>query len=410
MDEYVIINNIERYAAKHIQAFVLGYLGPNSDGSVSIMRTKKWPAYYIEPKGDKYKVYVYRAKQGLSRIFKKDPEKYLKKFVENDYLPDYFLELEFADDKEAIKQLLRSCEVEIIRNDFFRRDFPTDTIKIIPKLLGENIFISQEIILSKQKLLDLLVGKEKLSIEDFTELFGQVEFEEGGRIETIKYKNWTILVDNKTKRAISGVKKLLSLTEKSLNSKGFGNLAYGRVMLVDKLRGRKVADYSHFGDIIRLESQVKASKKELTSMLHEIGHRNYYKYLDSSKRLESDTLYNSLKKKRGYFKRGDTLVDTQEPSEKYQLLSKSGTKYIVRCIDSGNANNIGEIYNIKNIAMGTRLIKETDDESKTKSSFFPRLYGLKDKLEFYAVLFETWLTKGLDEPAKGWFEGLHKGK
>ena len=406
MNERIIINRIERCAVRQITSFVGGYISPDDKGRVTVFRAKRWPAYYIVPKGNKYQVYVYRAKQGLSRIFKRDPEGYLEKFTDHDYI-SWNWPSAVIDNRDIIKQLLRECD-GIIKEDFFRRETPAETTKVIPKLFGENIFISQEVVLSKQKLVDLLVGKEKMSVGDFVGLFGQIEFEESERIQSVKYGKWIILVDNKTKRSIDDVKKLLALTESHLNKKGFGNLAYGRVLLVDKLRGKNAADYEQSGDIIRLESNLAASMKELASMLHEIGHRNYYRYLGSSERLESDILYDSLKKKRGYFKKGDTLIDIQEPGEKYQLLGKKGTKYVVRCVDSDSVSNVGEIYNFKNVGMGTRFIKETDEESQTRSSFFPRTYGLKNKLEFYAVLFETWLTKGLNEPAKNWFEGLHK--
>jgi hypothetical protein len=394
---------------REILSFVKGYTAPDEKGRVTIMRTKKWPAYYIVPEGKKYKVYAFRAKQGVSKIFKKNPEKYMEKFVDHDYISWNWPSLSGLDDKDIVKQLLRESE-EIMKTDIFRRDTPAETTRLIPKLFGENIFVSKEATLTKQKLFDLLVGKEKFDVSTFEELFGPVDFEETGRIRPVKYGKWTILLDEKAKRNEDDIKKLLALVSKHLGKKGLRNLAYGRLVTVDNLRGKYIADYFQADDSIRIEApSVKASQSDVSTMLHELGHRNYYKFLSPKQVVENNFMYDKMKRRRPYIRGGDILVEVENPGNRYQVLGRKGKTYQVRLVETADPNKeVGDWFRIKGVGIGSLFVKQDGERDKEKASFFPRPYGMKNPKEFYAVLFQEWLTKGLKEPAKSWFEDLHK--
>jgi hypothetical protein len=51
--------------------------------------------------------------------------------------------------------------------------------------------------------------------------------------------------------------------------------------------------------------------------------------------------------------------------------------------------------------------KPFDFSKSDMHSFFPTLYAHTKPEEMYAEMFSFWLTAGLKEPAKSWFESIH---
>jgi hypothetical protein len=155
------------------------------------------------------------------------------------------------------------------------------------------------------------------------------------------------------------------------------------------------------------------------SLIHELGHRNYFKFLPKSKVNESDTRYSQERlspKSNKNIVPGNILVykDTGDIFRVQDIKYEKKLKYSVILVQLGENSlytekDIRKPYSILSETIGIDvLIMDIKGNLKDENSFVPRTYALKNKFEFYAVLWETWFNNKLKEPAKSWFEDLHK--
>ena len=127
---------------------------------------------------------------------------------------------------------------------------------------------------SKEEMYDLLIGEYKIHHMVFEKIFGPYSPQGEGRFSGLKYKNWEITLDSKANQDMDEIKALLDEVESHLNRKGLGNLAYGKVMVTDKLNmAKKLADYQPNSDILRIagNKRVMDSRLFVKSILHELG-------------------------------------------------------------------------------------------------------------------------------------------
>lgn len=407
--------------AKIFTAANIGYMryfddAHGSSGVMKVFGPNKNIAYYaIETiNDDRYVVYYFRTIPGMIKEIRKDFEKY-KKLLPNLALAAYpDLLSNRAYDKVMDKQISHFLR-RLMLHDLTYRKFKPIADKA-------ELFIEKQETISKKKLFDLLVAKGKWDMSAFDKYYGAMT-EEGENIsDRVKHYTrgkWDIYLDIKTKRGIDEVEHLLDRVSSLLKKKGYEKLCYGKVLLVDNLGGKTLADYDSKDDLMRIGfKMLKKSniESQVISTAHELGHRNYFKFLTPKQRSESDGKYlTEVKFKQGTFnvKKGE-IITSIISGDRYRVEDsrfRRSFKYIVSLIELGEktrskTKDLNQRYSIDEKYIGVEFVPEGTKESQ--NPFIPRSYGMKDKLEFYAVLWETWFQDKLRDPAKTWFENLER--
>jgi hypothetical protein len=187
--------------------------------------------------------------------------------------------------------------------------------------------------------------------------------------------------------------------------------------MVDDLGGWKLADYVIAKDYLRLGFKLLKKtnvQNQIISTIHELGHRNYFKFITKEQRSKSDEMYDAIQGvTKGLHPHIDDEVLYRKTGDVFKIVNTPKRRHVyqIRLVELGensqfNQANISKQYEVKEKAMKNLFILK--GEGKKYDSFIPRPYGLDNKLEFYAVLWETWFQNKLKDPAKTWFENLEK--
>ena len=389
---------------KIFTATQIGYIKDYQDGSHSFNTSKTWFTFHvIKVNDDRYTVMHFRTPGEILKEFKKNSNKYLDKI---NYLKQY------ADSSNLEDVLKRWIKLETKTKynspeNYYRED------DLIP------LYLKKVYQLTKKQLFDLLVTKNKLPMSYFEAYYGKMDEGEdiSERVKHYKYGKWDIYLDIKTKRGFDEVQQLLDDVSKELSKKGYSKLCYGKIFLVGSLGNQSLADYDPENDDIRVSFKVMKKKNRCSqkiALIHEIGHRNYYKFLSPKQRGESDNKF-FTEVKLGTPKRSPQrgeIVTSKSFGDRYKVERrefKRTIKYIVRLIELGEdtrskTKDLNQLYMLDDKLMGIEYIPEGKEEAE--NTYVPRPYGMKDKLEFYAVLWEFWFQDKLKDPAKTWFENL----
>lgn len=377
--------------------------------------TKNSVYYFVDTLSeDRYKVYHMRTMSEILKEVKKDFYKYNRLFPElNIVVPSELLKEKKYE--KSVDESIKYFFKRRLKNNLVRREF-----KNFDK--GAALYFKKMETLNKKKLFDLLVTKGKLNMPTFEKLYGSMG-DEGEdiseRVKHYKHGKWDIYLDVKTKRGVDEVIQLLDDASKDLAKKGYSKLCYGRIIMVDNLGGTILADYSEQDDIMRVGFKMlkkSNAQKQKISFIHEIGHRNYYKFLTPKQRAESDSKFFSevkLSAPKSSPKSGEVLVSkTYGDRYKVEKLNYKRTlKYQVQLIELGEntktkSKDLGQKFAIDDKFVGVEFIPEGKEGGE--NTYVPRVYGMKNAQEFYAVLWETWFQNKLKDPAKSWFENLEK--
>ena len=207
--------------------------------------------------------------------------------------------------------------------------------------------------------------------------------------------------------------------EKELSKRGYSKLCYGDVYLMDNLGGNRLADYDPSTDIMRIGFKMlkkSNANNQKIAFIHELGHRNYHKFLTSAQRSESDSKFIEasyvLDKSRP--KTGDIVIE-KGTGDKFRVEDFKyvrSLQYIVKLIELGESSqfktkDLEHKYKVPDKSMMGGFVIENNIKN-SDNTYFPRIYGTKNKYEFYAVLWECWFQNILKDPAKTWFENLNK--
>jgi hypothetical protein len=374
------------------------------------MATKKWPAAYVYQVGDdaqRFHVLDFYSVAKTKRLFLKDPNKFLATVVKNmSYIPLYIKlamegEIE-AKDKKVWKAIMDNVGGTGLIYLLLRKG---DTFDPIFKL------ISEEESMNKAKLSEFLVGNHNLAVPSFNKLYGEMEFEEGGRLSKESHGPWELIFDNKASKDVDDVKGLLDVAKRFLSSKGFGALAYGDVMAANTLKGRRMAEYYPSGDSIRVRfGKASASRDHVRDFLHEIGHRNWSRKLSSNQKLAIHEKFGQQSRGRSDLNIGDTIEDSggevmEIVDRKY---SPRGSSWIGKLIESpSDEKGIGLKYKIPDRFVGIEWIKKGDSGNSERKAYFPTAYATTNAEEFFSELFADWIMGNAQEPAKTWIDDLH---
>jgi len=411
--------SISIIASRLVRAFVRQYK-ENSDGSVTFFSTKYWPKFLVIPQGkNKYEVVQFASKKKVMNAYKKLPISRLLRYllalqIEIFHLDKFMAKVEEGDFERAYKGYVETY-VGIALCKLASSGAGFKKLKSTGRKAYDFI-VEKDFDVDKIGLFDFLVVKNKMELSFFEPLFGEIEATKSESIEEYNYKDWNILVDVKTKYDTASITKLLDKVESALRSKGMGKLAYGSVFVHPTLPGGDMADYDESKDSLRLRSKgLKGTSRQVYDVLHELAHRNWSKF--ASKQLKSMMI---KKYRMSEFAEptsrdlklniGDVIID-KSAGDKYEVLECGYVDVIVELIETTKRRqrSIGKKYKIftKTIATDSLTIEGKKKPDLDYSSYFPTSYSQTDYEEMYAELFSVWATKGLNDPARSWFEDLH---
>ena len=390
-------------------------------GAIAIVRISRedfgvfngnWPKMLAFKKGiDIYEVHLFRSPQAIERAIYNLSQDDMAKFLQEQRYGGRFIIDETTSKKDIMHFLKHRIEMSAkygLMQEL--KDHPIEKSLALEKTFE---------IKSKQEMYDLLIGEYKIHHIVFEKMFGPYSPQGEGRFSSLKHKNWEITIDSKANQDADEIKALLDEVESHLSRKSFGNLAYGKVMVTDKLNmAKKLADYQAQSDILRIagNKRVMDSRLFVKSILHELGHRNWAKSLGPAKKAEVASRYMEYTHKEPEIKLqpGDVIVE-KAPKSRY-VVEKVGYNYLVGLLIESQSKRMqgklqqkfripfkGLMYDFFEVEKGQPLSR--DDNT---SSFLPTLYSHHDYEEMYAELFSIWLFEGLKEPAQTWFENLHK--
>lgn len=397
----------------HIRYFTDGF---GSSGTMLSFGPSKRSAYFLVESlgmGDRFKVYQFRTLAEIVKEVKNNFNKYIEMFPRLKIV----IVPELLKDKKYDKSVTDSIK------HFFKRDLEFNLVRQDFRLYkeGASLYFKKVDMFSKKQLFDFLVAKYKLNMDYFEKFYGVMEEGEdiSERIKHYKYGPWDIYLDTKTKRGVDEVKQLLNDACKDLKKRGYGKLCYGKIFLVDNLGGNKLADYNEENDTMRIGFKMlkkSNAQNQKIAFIHEIGHRNYYKFLKNDQRKEINSKY-FLEVKFASPDRsaqiGEVLTD-KNSGDRFKVekkIFKRTINYLVKLIEFGEntkmkSKDLNEKFTINDKYVGSAFIIE--GKEMKENTYVSRPYAMKNEREFYAVLWETWFQNKLKDPAKVWFEGIER--
>jgi len=137
--------------------------------------------------------------------------------------------------------------------------------------------------MSKEKFYLWLIGESVLDIVIKTHFPNMAEIE----VADSKIKHGDIEFIGFDQKKHKELLDLIDDADSKLKKAGFGNLMYGKIYLVPKANNKKTfvtfADYLKDDDSVRIfdASQSSAMAQPIKTIIHELGHRHYYKKLNT---------------------------------------------------------------------------------------------------------------------------------
>jgi len=136
--------------------------------------------------------------------------------------------------------------------------------------------------LSLDELLSIVVNKESFHENVLYKWFPEIRKKQKEKV--VKIGNFDVLLGDLPKDYLPSIQFTLDKSTKMLKDINLSKIAYGDVILVDKLPGKTSAIYSQDTDIIKMLKDtvfIKNWQQPVHDMLHELAHRAYRKnYVD----------------------------------------------------------------------------------------------------------------------------------
>lgn len=397
----------------------------DNDDYVTIYSGKRWPKITVFKRDeDSFDIVDFNSMQKVKKELKsklKSDTRKIQELFENinagmfysidDLLGLY--EKGIEKERSIIKYLFHAIESAVSRAIRYPK---TDLLKLLTdKPLADLVINKEYKRQDKSKLFDYMTKKMKMHPDTFTDLFGEFNIEESERIEHFEHGKWDIYVDEGVKVEPDKLIELLEDAEKALKRKGFGELAYGKVIAVNTLKGSVLADYLPSKDSIRVRTKgLRGSKGELHNLLHEIGHRNMHKKLNKEQLNDIRREYYLAKNdipsvEQMGVERGDILQG--ENGSTYEVTGFKHPSVLAEMTstdDKRRKRSVGKTFRIKPEALFSHFtVNGKKPEGVDSNAFFPTAYASKNSEEMYCELFADWLLGTLKDPAKEFMEQLH---
>lgn len=117
--------------------------------------------------------------------------------------------------------------------------------------------------------------------------------------DSVSINNFKVFFCNLKNSYINRIKYIINKCSKIIHNNSFTELLYGRIIVCKHLIGRPRACYSIDSDSVKFAEKIAYNKNyksfSIKSMLHELGHRAYFK--DFISREKCKVFYNIVKEK-----------------------------------------------------------------------------------------------------------------
>lgn len=137
------------------------------------------------------------------------------------------------------------------------------------------MFIFKMLKMTKEQLFNYLVGELQMQVVNFHKWFGKIE--ESESVKHIKLGNWNVYHDYLIKPEF--IIQIMNKVESILSRIGCKELAYGNIHFLKQRigHGKYLGDYFESNDSVRVT--VDNVTESVTTIIHELGHRKYNKFL-----------------------------------------------------------------------------------------------------------------------------------
>lgn len=205
---------------------------------------------------------------------------------------------------------------------------------------------------------------------------------------TEKVGPFQVSFDHENDQERKSIEDLINRTIKAVEAGGFSKFLYGHIYVVDKLKGRTIADYSHASDSIRISHKARLSQDSLRTMIHEIGHRIYlYGGVDTykvrSKYMEAMKGF-TLNIEKG------TIITDKKNGDQFQYIGidyNSRTKpYKIIKVENGEPNHL------KRYKCSAFFFVNFEGNFTIKSDWLPTAYSRTNHEEWFCEVLSFALT------------------
>lgn len=207
-------------------------------------------------------------------------------------------------------------------------------------------------------------------------------------VPPFKVHNTLHLMGDKLKAARSLVEKAVS------DLKAHPRLArvmYGDIYLVGKLReGNTLAWYRVSTDDLYVRAETKYGFGDTHSLLHELGHRYWYKFLNSAQQRDWSMWFYRVKHNgKAALPQPGEVVDISFKGVKPPAIVKSVTSDFLELANNGLRYPLDKIMSVLN-----------------QKANYPSQYSAKNEEEYFAECFGFYAMGVLKDPHKSFFESL----
>ena len=414
------------------------------DNIFVFMEQKMYPSIYVKTlNNDKYKIVSFVKKAKYMQNIKKDVYGFTEYIQEHhddmfNFYKDRAWSRNFEDewfDEKRYKKLIMDMHFKRVQLLCYK-GFVDDLVDGSENRFFNDNAVLKDGIIDKSELYKILVQKNGLSHHVFVDSFGEVDLSSSGTgFNKVKFGKWTLLIDEDVKAPVEDIEKLLSDTQATLRKMGMGHLVGGRVAVHKNLRSsghNTLADYSLKDGHIRLKVKGKSIEKgHLNSMIHELGHKNYYEFFNDSQRKEVLKKYNEMFSKSSNrtlpsgekFEYQDNIFEVITPmmnkvSVKIdKVVNKDSLKDIskkLRSLKNVSDEEFEEVAKLMRLDFPSYVVKSKEVtplnpeyvRSNITREFIVTTYASTNESEMYAEMFAEDGLRGLKSNAKFWFDKL----
>ena len=367
------------------------------------------PTYCINRIGtDKFIFVKFHSKRKLTTILQKMPT--------DDLIDAYIAVSSSVTDRDLAMSKITQNGINLVALIFLRNLnllYWLNSNEIDLTEMPYQVCISEKKTLNKQKLYKRLVGREKMNHATFETLFGEIESGQIDELDQFQHHKWQVIIHEKAKVSSDEVKDTLDGIERKLGH--FKNqLAYGKVVVLNTIKGSALANYQPKSDLIQLRAKALGKRDFIQEILHELGHRNWYKSLDSETQKQIRTKFMILSmggvtsKEMGL--EIGTIISVEDVGEEYEVVDIGYPYTSIQILSVKNKRRekqVGKRGKIKNTVLASGSFQWEGKKEVKRSGYFFTSHSMKNVEEMYAEMFSQWLLGNLSGEAKEWFEELH---
>ena len=213
----------------------------------------------------------------------------------------------------------------------------------------------------------------------FPELEGMTLGDDNDRV--LKVGGFEIIYDKEKEG--KHLKELIGAGCDLLSKHKYEKICYGKVVATPNLKTPVLANYNIRDDFIRVSNKARKRDDAVRTLVHELGHRLYHKFLKKSQHEKIKEKYNEMLADKFQIAIGDRFeMDGREITILDTEWTRSGVRYLY--------SKEGKFYSATAAALSLRKFlgnKEGKETSKKVHPFQVSLYARKDAEEFFSEVF-----------------------